>query len=88
MSTDNKENTTNATGPQPSQTASSPSADGGSGAQELAAAVDDLLDQLQHKFDKVSTEIFGKLDDMARRLDELEASLTAVQEEAAAAAKS
>lgn len=35
-------------------------ADGGSGAHELAAAVDDLLDQLQHKFDKVSTEIFGK----------------------------
>lgn len=34
--------------------------DTGAGAQELAAAVDDLLDQLQHKFDKVSTEIFGK----------------------------
>ncbi|KAJ9301520.1 hypothetical protein DTO271G3_1655 [Paecilomyces variotii] len=47
-----------------------------SGSQELAAAVDDLLDQLQHKFDNVSSEIFGKLDDMARRLDELEASLT------------
>lgn len=31
-----------------------------SGSQELAAAVDDLLDQLQHKFDNVSTDIFGK----------------------------
>ncbi|KKA18635.1 hypothetical protein T310_7405 [Rasamsonia emersonii CBS 393.64] len=59
--------------------------DTGAGAQELAAAVDDLLDQLQHKFDKVSTEIFGKLDDMARRLDELEASLTVAEETAAAA---
>ncbi|KAE8148948.1 heat shock factor binding protein 1-domain-containing protein [Aspergillus avenaceus] len=39
-------------------------------------AVDELLDQLQHKFDNVSREMFGKLDDMARRLDELEASLS------------
>ncbi|RAQ43642.1 hypothetical protein AFGD_005058 [Aspergillus flavus] len=45
---------------------------------QLAQAVDDLLDQLQHKFDNVSREMFGKLDDMARRLDELEASLTTV----------
>jgi len=52
-----------------------PQGSDGSGTQELAAAVDDLLDQLQHKFDSVSTEIFGKLDDMARRLDELETSL-------------
>ncbi|OJJ50974.1 hypothetical protein ASPZODRAFT_11818 [Penicilliopsis zonata CBS 506.65] len=42
--------------------------------EQLAAAVDELLDQLQHKFDHVSREIYGKLDDMARRLDELEAS--------------
>lgn len=31
-----------------------------SGTQELAAAVDDLLVQLQKKFDGVSSEIFGK----------------------------
>ncbi|RMJ22894.1 hypothetical protein PHISP_06236 [Aspergillus sp. HF37] len=43
---------------------------------ELTAAVDDLLDQLKHKFDVVSGEMFSKLDDMTRRLDELEASLT------------
>ncbi|KAA8652568.1 heat shock factor-binding 1 family protein [Aspergillus tanneri] len=42
---------------------------------QLTAAVDDLLDQLQHKFDNVSREMFGKLDEMVRRLDELEASL-------------
>ncbi|KUL81495.1 hypothetical protein ZTR_09706 [Talaromyces verruculosus] len=56
--------------------------DPSTGAPELAAAVDELLDQLQHKFDGVSTEIFGKLDDMTRRLDELEASLGEVQENA------
>ncbi|KAJ5952145.1 Heat shock factor binding 1 [Penicillium vulpinum] len=44
---------------------------------QLTAAVDDLLNQLQSKFDAVSTEMFGKLDDMTKRLDELEASLTA-----------
>ena len=71
---------------------------------QFNAAVDELLDQLQHKFDNVSREMFGKcefttsyhildlwgyelelpanplcfcfaVDDMARRLDELEASL-------------
>ncbi|KAJ5246182.1 hypothetical protein N7468_001165 [Penicillium chermesinum] len=44
---------------------------------QLTAAVDELLDQLQSKFDNISKEMFGKLDDMTRRLDELEASLTA-----------
>ncbi|OQE44917.1 hypothetical protein PENCOP_c002G06684 [Penicillium coprophilum] len=44
---------------------------------QLTAAVDDLLNELQSKFDAVSTEMFGKLDDMTKRLDDLEASLTA-----------
>jgi heat shock factor-binding protein 1 len=48
--------------------------------------VDDLLDQLQHKFDTVSREMFGKFDDMARRLDELEASLRAAEDAEAGAA--
>ncbi|KAL4887444.1 heat shock factor binding protein 1-domain-containing protein [Aspergillus karnatakaensis] len=57
---------------------STPSQQQGSDAQgQFTAAVDDLLDQLQHKFDTVSREMFGKFDDMARRLDELEASLSA-----------
>lgn len=30
------------------------------GTQQLAVAVDDLLDQLQHRFTNVSNEIFGK----------------------------
>ncbi|QKX59272.1 uncharacterized protein TRUGW13939_06404 [Talaromyces rugulosus] len=56
-----------------------------SAAPELAAAVDELLDQLQNKFDNVSTEVFGKLDDMARRLDDLETSLNSSAREDAAA---
>ncbi|KAL2821578.1 heat shock factor binding protein 1-domain-containing protein [Aspergillus granulosus] len=52
---------------------------------QFTAAVDDLLDQLQHKFDTVSREIFGKFDDMARRLDELESSLSIAGDEAAGA---
>ncbi|KAI2084093.1 hypothetical protein LOZ36_005107 [Ophidiomyces ophidiicola] len=64
------------------------------GAQQLTVAVDDLLDQLQHRFTNVSNEILGKcealdtfarkilsqLDDMTRRLDELEASLSATND--------
>ncbi|CAI7582504.1 unnamed protein product [Penicillium bialowiezense] len=44
---------------------------------QLNAAVDDLLNELQSKFENVSTELFGKLDDMTKRLDDLEASLAA-----------
>ncbi|QSS55294.1 hypothetical protein I7I53_03142 [Histoplasma capsulatum var. duboisii H88] len=53
---------------------------GDESSNQLAQAVDELLDQLQNKFDKVSTEIFGKLDDMARRLDQLEAALASSPE--------
>ncbi|KAM5430006.1 hypothetical protein McanMca71_006398 [Microsporum canis] len=44
-------------------------------AQQLVTAVDELLDQLQNRFENVSTEILGKLDDMSRRIDELENSI-------------
>ncbi|KAL1953986.1 hypothetical protein VTO42DRAFT_1872 [Malbranchea cinnamomea] len=50
------------------------------GAQQLATAVDELINQLEAKFDGVSKEIFGKLDDMARRLDQLEASIAAAND--------
>ncbi|KAJ5939141.1 hypothetical protein N7466_002275 [Penicillium verhagenii] len=56
---------------------------------QLTAAVDELLDQLQGKFDNVSKEMFSKhhpVDDMTRRLDELEASLSAAGSDAASAA--
>ncbi|KAJ5629683.1 hypothetical protein N7528_003340 [Penicillium herquei] len=51
---------------------------------QLTAAVDELLDQLQGKFENVSKEMFGKLDDMTRRLDELEAALSAAKNDASA----
>ncbi|KAL8747078.1 MAG: hypothetical protein Q9190_000985 [Brigantiaea leucoxantha] len=44
---------------------------------ELVKAVDELLDNLSAKFSKVSTEVFAKMDEMAQRLDELEASIKA-----------
>ncbi|EFR04595.1 hypothetical protein MGYG_07601 [Nannizzia gypsea CBS 118893] len=51
-----------------------------SGAQQLVTAVDELLDQLQNRFENVSTEILGKLDDMSRRIDELENSIASARD--------
>ncbi|KAF2659705.1 hypothetical protein K491DRAFT_775410 [Lophiostoma macrostomum CBS 122681] len=42
---------------------------------ELTAVVDDLLNQLNTKFSSVSTELLAKMDDMSRRLDNLEATI-------------
>ncbi|MCJ1224274.1 hypothetical protein MMC12_000918 [Toensbergia leucococca] len=44
---------------------------------ELTAVVDELLNGLSTKFSAVSAEIFGKMDEMSRRLDTLEASIQA-----------
>ncbi|KAI9875872.1 MAG: hypothetical protein M1830_007862 [Pleopsidium flavum] len=44
---------------------------------ELTAVVDELLNGLSTKFSAVSTEIFAKMDDMSRRLDNLEANIQA-----------
>ncbi|OAL69053.1 hypothetical protein A7D00_6810 [Trichophyton violaceum] len=49
-------------------------------AQHLVTAVDELLDQLQNRFENVSTEILGKLDDMSRRIDELENSIASTRD--------
>ncbi|KAF2088028.1 hypothetical protein K490DRAFT_40653 [Saccharata proteae CBS 121410] len=43
------------------------------GSAELTAVVDDLLNQLSNKFSNVSSELLAKMDDMSRRLDNLEA---------------
>jgi len=43
---------------------------------ELTAQVDDLLNTLSNKFASVSSEIFAKMDEMSRRLDNLETQLT------------
>ncbi|KAH7371220.1 heat shock factor binding protein 1-domain-containing protein [Pyrenochaeta sp. MPI-SDFR-AT-0127] len=44
---------------------------------ELAAVVDDLLNQLNSKFTSISSELLSKMDDMSRRLDNLEATIQA-----------
>ncbi|KAI9820965.1 MAG: hypothetical protein M1832_003437 [Thelocarpon impressellum] len=44
---------------------------------ELTAVVDDLLATLSNKFSSVASEIFAKMDDMSRRLDNLEENLQA-----------
>jgi heat shock factor-binding protein 1 len=48
---------------------------GTDGSGELAAVVDDLLNQLNTKFTSISSELLSKMDDMSRRLDNLEATI-------------
>ncbi|EDU48887.1 heat shock factor-binding protein [Pyrenophora tritici-repentis] len=45
------------------------------GSGELTAVVDDLLNQLNTKFTTISSELLSKMDDMSRRLDNLEATM-------------
>ncbi|KAI1254303.1 hypothetical protein MGN70_004700 [Eutypa lata] len=52
----------------------------GTGSNELTVVVEDLLNSLSNKFAGVSSEIFAKMDEMSKRLDNLEASLQANQE--------
>ncbi|KAI7157664.1 hypothetical protein KC324_g13865 [Hortaea werneckii] len=49
----------------------------GTAPSELVTVVDDLLAQLQTKFSNVSAKLVGKLDEMSRRLDNLEATIQA-----------
>ncbi|OBT61129.1 hypothetical protein VE03_10841 [Pseudogymnoascus sp. 23342-1-I1] len=44
-------------------------------ALDLVKMVDDLLDDISTRFTSTSTELFSKMDEMARRLDHLEASI-------------
>ncbi|CAN8095571.1 unnamed protein product [Discula destructiva] len=44
---------------------------------ELTQQLDDLLNTLSNKFAGVSSEIFAKMDEMSRRIDNLEAALVA-----------
>ncbi|KAI0380736.1 heat shock factor binding protein 1-domain-containing protein [Hypomontagnella monticulosa] len=55
----------------------------GNSSDELTSVVEELLSTLSAKFDGVSSEIFAKMDDMARRLDNLEAALQASEEKVA-----
>ncbi|TWU73834.1 hypothetical protein ED733_005162 [Metarhizium rileyi] len=42
---------------------------------DVSAAVEELLNTLSNRFASVSSEIFAKMDEMSRRLDNLEAAL-------------
>ncbi|EHA55328.1 hypothetical protein MCOR27_004754 [Pyricularia oryzae] len=43
---------------------------------ELTAQLEELLNTLSNKFAGVSSEIFAKMDEMSRRLDNIEAQLS------------
>ncbi|KAK3952502.1 hypothetical protein QBC32DRAFT_341203 [Pseudoneurospora amorphoporcata] len=45
--------------------------------QELSVQLEDLLNTLSNKFAGVSSEIFAKMDEMSRRLDNLESQIMA-----------
>ncbi|KAI1326810.1 heat shock factor binding protein 1-domain-containing protein [Xylariaceae sp. FL0255] len=50
---------------------------GNKSSDELTAVVEELLNSLSNKFASVSSEMFTKMDEMSRRLDNLEAALQA-----------
>ncbi|KAK8041278.1 hypothetical protein PG994_014285 [Apiospora phragmitis] len=54
---------------------------------ELTAVVEELLNSLSNKFAGVSSEIFAKMDEMSRRLDNLESALKANQASDSASSK-
>ncbi|KAI0193986.1 heat shock factor binding protein 1-domain-containing protein [Xylaria flabelliformis] len=54
----------------------------GNSSDELTVVVEELLNSLSNKFTTVSGEIFAKMDEMSRRLDNLEAALRANEEKA------
>ncbi|EWG48053.1 hypothetical protein FVEG_07982 [Fusarium verticillioides 7600] len=62
--------------PQPDPIANSKPEDPSDDARaDVTAAVEELLNSLSNKFAGVSSEIFAKMDEMSRRLDNLEAAL-------------
>ncbi|KAF5546243.1 heat shock factor binding 1 [Fusarium phyllophilum] len=62
--------------PQPDPTANSkPENPSDDARADVTAAVEELLNSLSNKFAGVSSEIFAKMDEMSRRLDNLEAAL-------------
>ncbi|KAL0944020.1 heat shock factor binding protein 1 [Colletotrichum truncatum] len=54
---------------------------------DVNAAVEELLNTISNKFAGVSSEIFAKMDEMSRRLDNLEAALLASKEKEAGSSK-
>ncbi|KAI1266465.1 heat shock factor-binding protein [Xylariaceae sp. FL1019] len=59
-----------------------PETTGNKSSDELTAVVEELLNSLSSKFNGVSSEIFAKMDEMSKRLDNLEAAMQANMENA------
>ncbi|KAF2786521.1 hypothetical protein K505DRAFT_368164 [Melanomma pulvis-pyrius CBS 109.77] len=59
----------------PNDTGSTFNSTNDTAASELTAVVDELLNQLNTKFSSISSELLSKMDDMSRRLDNLEATV-------------
>lgn len=45
-------------------------------AQDLTIFVQNLLEQMQNRFNQMSTSIIGRIDEMGTRIDDLEKSIT------------
>jgi len=51
-------------------------------AQDLTIFVQNLLEQMQQRFNQMSTSIIGRIDDMGTRIDDLEKSITDLMSQA------
>eukprot|EP00607_Mallomonas_marina_P006352 CAMPEP_0182426804 /NCGR_PEP_ID=MMETSP1167-20130531/13322_1 /TAXON_ID=2988 /ORGANISM="Mallomonas Sp, Strain CCMP3275" /LENGTH=78 /DNA_ID=CAMNT_0024608497 /DNA_START=56 /DNA_END=292 /DNA_ORIENTATION=- len=51
-------------------------------AQDLTVFVQNLLEQMQQRFNQMSTAIIGRIDEMGSRIDDLEASISELMEQA------
>eukprot|EP01033_Poteriospumella_lacustris_P012818 gene12819-9164_t len=56
-------------------------------AQDLTIFVQNLLEQMQQRFNQMSTTIIGRIDDMGGRIDELEKSIADLMQQAGIDAK-
>ncbi|KAK6834867.1 heat shock factor binding protein 1-domain-containing protein [Apiospora arundinis] len=65
--------------PEPNNTNAANNKEEGTPSDELTVVVEELLNSLSNKFAGVSSEIFAKMDEMSRRLDNLESALKASQ---------
>eukprot|EP00605_Chrysophyceae_sp_TOSAG23-4_P002026 GSChrysophyteH1.ASY1.ANO1.2244.1 assembled CDS len=51
-------------------------------AQDLTIFVQNLLEQMQHRFNQMSGSIIGRIDEMGNRIDDLEKSISDLMEQA------
>lgn len=55
----------------------------GQQAEDLTVFVQNLLNQMQSRFQQMSDAILGRIDEMGSRIDELEQSISELMEDAA-----